>query len=65
MNYQTLPGMIRDLLTTGDLESRVECVEWLTGIINRYAPATAQVLPRPPWPSESGQTMPAPNTCAV
>lgn len=38
MNRQTLPGMIRDLLTTGSPGSRQENLEWLCGIINSHAP---------------------------
>lgn len=53
MNRQTLPGMIRDLLTTGDQDSRRESVEWLTGIINLYAPADSQIQPRPPWSADA------------
>jgi ParB-like chromosome segregation protein Spo0J len=38
MNRQTLPGMIRDLLTTGDLDSRVENLNWLRGEIAKHSP---------------------------
>jgi ParB-like chromosome segregation protein Spo0J len=38
MNRQTLPGMIRDLLTTGDLDSRVENLNWLRSEIAKHSP---------------------------
>jgi ParB-like chromosome segregation protein Spo0J len=38
MNRLTLPGMIRDLLVTGDLDSRVENLNWLRGEIAKHSP---------------------------
>lgn len=38
MNRQTLPGMIRDLLTTGDLDSRVENLNWLREVVAQHSP---------------------------
>jgi hypothetical protein len=37
MNRQTLPAMIRDLLTTGDAESRAANAAWLRSLIDTYA----------------------------
>lgn len=38
MNRQTLPGMIRDLLTTGDESSRLANLELIVEVAQRYAP---------------------------
>lgn len=44
-----LPAMIRDLLTTGDLDSRVANVNWLRGIIAEHSPFTSEPVDFVKW----------------
>lgn len=44
-----LPGMIRDLLSTGDLESRVANLNWLRGIIAQHSPFASEPVDHVRW----------------
>lgn len=44
-----LPAMIRDLLTTGDLDSRVANVNWLRGIIAEHSPFASEPVDYVKW----------------
>jgi ParB-like chromosome segregation protein Spo0J len=49
MNQQTLPGMIRDLLTTGDLDCRVENLNWLREVIATHSPFASEPVDFVRW----------------
>ena len=49
MNRQTLPGMIRDLLTTGDLASRVDNLNWLREVIAEHSPFSTEPVDFVRW----------------
>lgn len=45
----TLPAMIRDLLTTGSFESRVENLNWLREIISTHSPFQSEPVDSVTW----------------
>jgi len=49
MNRQTLPGMIRDLLTTGDLDSKVDNLNWLREVISQHSPFASEPVDMVRW----------------
>jgi ParB-like chromosome segregation protein Spo0J len=49
MNRQSLPGMIRDLLTTGDLDSRVDNLNWLRSVIASHSPFAGEPVDHVRW----------------
>lgn len=38
LSIATLPGMIRDLLTTGDADSRQQNADWIRALVDAYVP---------------------------
>jgi hypothetical protein len=54
MNRQSLPGMIRDLLTTGDPASRAANTMWLHDLVDTYGHrgGIGEDDPEPPWDAE-------------
>lgn len=47
--FRCLPAMIRDLLTTGDLDSKVENLNWLRGIIAEHSPFASEPVDFVRW----------------
>lgn len=44
MIRKTLPAMIRDLLTTGDLTSRQQNADWIRSLVDGYCPPSLDDL---------------------